>query len=729
MLTAAAGTTREMRTQEGGRDIMRHADILNKLDEIIYVVDMESYELLYLNRAARSLCAGERETLGRKCYKVLQGRDEPCHFCPVDNLRDDVFHCWEYANLKFGRHFLVRDKIVSWRGRKARLEVAVDVTRQQREKECLERRLNIKSTVMKCVRLLEQTSDDEPLTDLLALVADFYMADRAYLAACRPCGERVPQVREWHAPGVPSRGDELRRWCKEGHAAWREARERIVIAGPAGEEDFASVVSPPGVDAFMSVPVEWGDGRGSGARAAVGYLGVDNPRHAFGDTSLLESVAYVVRNWEERRLLRRYLEGLSFTDVLTGLGNRNRYTAALEAVRGAPGSDVGVAFVDINGLKALNDRFGHDYGDRLIVKVARILKTVFEDCVFRTGGDEFVVLCRDMSQMEFSARVERMLALFKAAPDCVVSCGSAWKGELQDVDRLVRYADELMYAEKQAFYKTRVGQRSLHHSSLLEETLLSLKKREFLVQLQPKVRLDSGRLVGVEALVRKRDAGGLIPPDRFIPLLESEFLIRHIDFFVLHTICSLLATWRRAGATLVPVSVNLSRITLMERGIVGKVADVCDCYRVPHSYIDLEITESVDKLSLESLTEISERFREEGFSISLDDFGARYCNMSILTRIRFNSVKIDKSIVDGICRNERARIVTKHSIEICNELENARAVAEGIETQGQLDVLRSLHCHYGQGYLFSPPLDIDVFEARYLSPSAFRVPLPTNSGS
>lgn len=178
-----------------------------------------------------------------------------------------------------------------------------------------------------------------------------------------------------------------------------------------------------------------------------------------------------------------------------------------------------------------------------------------------------------------------------------------------------------------------------------------------------------------------------------------------------------------------PVSVNLSRITLMERGIVGKVADVCDCYRVPHSYIDLEITESVDKLSLESLTEISERFREEGFSISLDDFGARYCNMSILTRIRFNSVKIDKSIVDGICRNERARIVTKHSIEICNELENARAVAEGIETQGQLDVLRSLHCHYGQGYLFSPPLDIDVFEARYLSPSAFRVPLPTNSGS
>ena len=221
---------------------MRHADILNKLDEIIYVVDMESYELLYLNRAARSLCAGERETLGRKCYKVLQGRDEPCHFCPVDNLRDDVFHCWEYANLKFGRHFLVRDKIVSWRGRKARLEVAVDVTRQQREKECLERRLNIKSTVMKCVRLLEQTSDDEPLTDLLALVVDFYMADRAYLAACRPCGERVPQVREWHAPGVPSRGDELRRWCKEGHAAWREARERIVIAGPAGEEDFASVV-------------------------------------------------------------------------------------------------------------------------------------------------------------------------------------------------------------------------------------------------------------------------------------------------------------------------------------------------------------------------------------------------------------------------------------------------------------------------------------------------------
>ena len=90
---------------------MRHADILNKLDEIIYVVDMESYELLYLNRAARSLCAGERETLGRKCYKVLQGRDEPCHFCPVDNLRDDVFHCWEYANLKLAAISLFETKL------------------------------------------------------------------------------------------------------------------------------------------------------------------------------------------------------------------------------------------------------------------------------------------------------------------------------------------------------------------------------------------------------------------------------------------------------------------------------------------------------------------------------------------------------------------------------------------------------------------------------------------
>lgn len=710
---------------------MRHADILNELDEIIYVVDMDSYELLFLNRAAYGLCAEEKEPLGRKCHVVLQGRDEPCNFCPVEALRTDAFHSWEYANLKFGRHFLVRDKIVAWNGHRARLEVAIDITNQQREKMKLERRLNVESTVVECIRLLEQTPGDAPLTGLMGLLADFYMADRAYIVASRSGAGCEPEVHEWHAAGVPSRYDEFTRQVISRHAAWTDAKERIVVAasapfsppvdGPASAvlTSAAPAVSlPPGVEALMSVPVEWGDGHSARPPATLGCIGVDNPRRAFGDTSLLESVAYFVRNWEERRLLTRYLERLSFTDFLTGLSNRNRYTAELAAIRSASARDVGVVFVDINGLKALNDGFGHDYGDRIIVKVARILQNIFGDGVFRTGGDEFVVLCRDVPQKDFAARADRMLNAFAEARDCVVSCGMAWRGDLKDIDQLVRYADELMYVEKQAFYKSRVGRKSLHHPSLLEETLLSLKNREFMVQLQPKVCLDSGRLVGAEALVRKRGAKGLVPPDTFIPLLESEFLIRHVDFFVLHSMCELQGKWMRAGVDMFPLSVNLSRVTLMEHGIVDKVAEVCDRYRVPHGCIDIEITESVDKLSLESLTEISERFKEKGFSISLDDFGARYCNMSILTRIHFNSVKIDKSIVEDICRDKRARIVTKHSIEICNEFEDVHAVAEGIEVPGQLEVLRELHCHYGQGYLFSRPLDIDAFEAQYVLPFA-----------
>lgn len=703
---------------------MHHADILNELNEIIYVVDMETYDLLFLNRAAYGLCAGEREPLGRKCHKVLQGRDEPCHFCPVDALSAESFHSWEYTNLKFGRHFLVRDKIVNWNGRRARLEVAIDITSQQREKMLLQRRLNVESTVVECIRVLENTPDDAPLTDLMGLVAGFYMADRAYIVACRTRVGCAPEVHEWRAAGVPSRCDGLRRACSQEGARYAMSR-RVVAAAPAegtGSGRPPAEPLPPGVEAVMSVPVEWGNGHCAGPAVAAGCIGVDNPRHAFGDTSLLESVAYFVRNWEERRHLKHYLEDLSFTDALTGLGNRNRYTAELDRFRDEAARNVGAVFVDINGLKAVNDGFGHDYGDRVIVKVAHILKNLFGDRVFRTGGDEFVVLCRDTPQAEFSARADRMLDAFTAARDCVVSCGVAWKGEPKDIDQLVRYADELMYVEKQAYYKSRLGRKSLHHSSLLEETLLSLKNREFMVQLQPKVCLQTGRLAGAEALVRKRNARGLIPPDSFIPLLESEFLIRHIDFFVLHTMCGVLDKWTRAGAEMFPVSVNLSRVTLMEHGIVDKVAEVCDRYRVPHRYIDIEITESMDKLSLESLTEISERFRDRNFSISLDDFGAKYCNMSILTRIHFDSVKIDKSIVDGICRDERARIVTKHSIEICNELEGVRAVAEGIEARAQLEMLRSLNCHYGQGYLFSRPLDIDDFESRYVLPFAAGAP-------
>lgn len=683
--------------------------ILDEFEDIIYVADLETYELLFLNKAAQKVFASGLSA-GGKCYEILQDKDTPCEFCTNHLLTRDAFYCWEYTNLKFGRHFLVKDKMILWEGRKARLQVAIDITTKEKEKDKIQRELNVESTIVDCIRILDRAETQQEAIDrILEVVGRFYMADRCYLLPLG--GSDARQAHEWCARGVKRTGG-FRTSFLAGAEPWKSLfleKGELVVESLAKilAENALPIPPVPGLEAFMVVPVA------NGGQISDG-LGVDNPRAFLGETSLLRSMAYFIETYVEKQHIRNYLEELSYTDTLTRLGNRNKYITALQRMKDDPPGDFGVIFIDVNGLKAANDAYGHDYGDRIIVRVADVLRDIFTDMIFRTGGDEYVVICNGMGRQAFSARVEDMRAAFSKEPDCDVSCGVVWKSGVEDIDALIRYADELMYVEKQSYYKSNLGKRSLHHSSLLEETLQSLEHGEFIMYLQPKVSLGSGSLCGAEALIRKKGKNHeLVQPDSFVPLLESELLIRHVDFFVLHEACKLLKAWSRQGIPLLPLSVNLSRVTLMEHNIVESIAAVCDMYGVPHELIDIEITESVGKLSIESLVEVTNNLSGSNFTISLDDFGSQYCNMDVLTNIKFNYLKLDRSIISILDRNLRSSIITKYFIEMCMEMDNVHSVAEGIETRRQLDILRMYHCDYGQGYFFSRPLDVTSFERLY----------------
>lgn len=224
------------------------------------------------------------------------------------------------------------------------------------------------------------------------------------------------------------------------------------------------------------------------------------------------------------------------------------------------------------------------------------------------------------------------------------------------------------------------------------------------------------KVYGAEALVRRQDATGkLIMPSRFIPLLEEENIIRHIDLFVLENVCRLLSEWKNKGYELIPVSVNLSRITLMEDGIVETLVAICDRYGVSHALIDIEVTESISKMETSTLISLSKAIKSAGFTLSLDDFGSQYSDFAILTLVDFDMIKIDKQLIDQIVNNEKSRILLKHSINICREMNAVSSLAEGIESEKQHLLLKEFNCNYGQGYYYGRPVDVETFEKTFMS--------------
>lgn len=370
---------------------------------------------------------------------------------------------------------------------------------------------------------------------------------------------------------------------------------------------------------------------------------------------------------------------------------------------------LGVIYIDINGMKKINDSNGHEYGDQVIKKVADILKLHVECEAYRVGGDEFTVLCPNMDKQDFQALTEKLIQDFDKNKEYDVSIGHTWNEGNVSADEEILKADDLMYAEKQRYYHAILQGDRMARAGIATELLRDIADHRFEVHYQPQICLKTGRIIGAEALVRKRSKrGNLILPDRFIPHYERERVICHLDLFVFQTVCADWQNWKKQGIE-THISSNFSRVTLMASDIVGQIKQICQEYGVPAEKITIEVTESISKLNPQQLIDLMNQIAAEGFSVSLDDFGSKYSNLSILTTLDFNEIKFDKSLVDKLSSDAKSRIVMKNTMQICRELPMTRSLAEGIETVEQLNLLHQYHCDHGQGYYFARPMNAESF--------------------
>lgn len=254
-------------------------------------------------------------------------------------------------------------------------------------------------------------------------------------------------------------------------------------------------------------------------------------------------------------------------------------------------------------------------------------------------------------------------------------------------------------------------------AQLKQKLTAEIKNGTFTVLLQPKINLQTGKVSGAEALVRKLDpCGEIISPGMFIPLYEKQGIVQAVDYHVLETVCKTMEGWKAANIAFPTISTNFSRITIVDENFVENICKICRRYEVSPKMIDVEITERVSEIDLQVLIALVKRLHRLGFYVSLDDFGTAYSNLITLASIDFDTIKIDKSIVDHVVTNAKARIIVEHVIQIGKALDQTELVAEGIETDEQFQVLKQLHCDAGQGYYFSKPVSISEFCHRYLHP-------------
>ena len=428
---------------------------------------------------------------------------------------------------------------------------------------------------------------------------------------------------------------------------------------------------------------------------------------------VLESSRIQRQRLLENQRLALELQQLSFADSLTGLYNRDKCMQDLRDLENDLPSTLGMILLDVNGLSKINETHGLQYGDQVLQRIAQLIQRQFSDRLYRLGADEFLVICLDLSMEDFQRTVLHMRAALDTEQICDVSIGVSWAdGSTIDINELRIQAQEMCVAEKQSYYHQTLRNGSpAPRTGFTGEVLREIEAGLFTVYYQPQVDLASGRVVGAEALVRKfAEDGSLIAPGKFVPFYEVSGVISHVDLFVLRRSCEALRCWKAEGFDL-RISVNFSRTTLLEPNIVDVISTICTQEGVPPSSINIEVTESISKMNHDQLQMLIFALKERGFSISLDDFGSQYSNLSILAAMDFDEIKFDRSLIATLEKNKKSRLVVANSLQLCREMEGTTTLAEGIETKGQLDLLVSYQCSYGQGYYFSRPLPRQQFES------------------
>jgi diguanylate cyclase (GGDEF)-like protein/PAS domain S-box-containing protein len=438
------------------------------------------------------------------------------------------------------------------------------------------------------------------------------------------------------------------------------------------------------------------------------------------------------RDITDRKTAEERVQYLAYYDALTGLANRtllqDRLAKALAGARRRK-DKVAILFVDLDGFKIINDSLGHSVGDLLLQEVAERLKKWAreQDTVARLGGDEFLIMLTHVKDAADAAvAAERLMDAMTAeflvqGRSLSIGCSvgiSIFPEHGADGETLIKNADAAMYSAKEngrnrfQFFTDDMNAEVVERLTLENSLRLALDRRELFLMYQPQMDIASGRITGLEALLRwQHPELGLVPPDKFIRIAENSGLILPIGEWVLRTACSQARTWQDQGLPAVTMAVNVSAIQFRQEGFCELIGKVLEETGLAPQYLELELTESLLLANADVNLSVVRELKAMGLTLAIDDFGTGYSSFSYLRQFRVSKLKIDRVFIRDVALNPDDATITTAIISMAKSL-RLKVIAEGVENEAQMSFLRAHQCDEIQGYYFSKPLSVDKVAAK-----------------
>jgi diguanylate cyclase (GGDEF)-like protein/PAS domain S-box-containing protein len=429
----------------------------------------------------------------------------------------------------------------------------------------------------------------------------------------------------------------------------------------------------------------------------------------------------------DRKAAEKRVQFLAYYDALTGLPNRtllqDRLIKALASARRQK-NKVALLFLDLDRFKIINDSLGHSVGDLVLQQVAERLKkwSREQDTVARVGGDEFLIVLTAVKEpADAAVAAERLMnamtAEFVAQGHSLgVGCSigiSIFPEHGAEGETLIKNADAAMYSAKETgcnnfqFFTKDMNAQAVERLALENGLRLALAQKELFLMYQPQIEIATGRITGLEALLRwQHPELGLVPPDKFIRIAENSGLIMPIGEWVLRTACSQARKWQDEGLLAVPVAVNVSAVQFRQTGFCELIGRVLSETGLAPQYLELELTESLLLSNADTMFSVLQDLRAMGLKLAIDDFGTGYSSLSYLRQFPVGKLKIDRSFIRDILVNPDDAAIATAIIGMAKSL-NLKVIAEGVEDEAQMSFLRARQCDEIQGYYFSKPLAVD----------------------
>lgn len=383
-------------------------------------------------------------------------------------------------------------------------------------------------------------------------------------------------------------------------------------------------------------------------------------------------------------------------------------------------------YVNLKNFKCINSQFGNKSGDKVIREYADIVRQLVnkDEMVARLGGDNFTLLIKKERRDEILGFLSDVkITLHSELGDRVISVPSrVGVYDIKEKDHMpvvMNYISAAISSAKHSPTKNviefnqEIMQRLTSQQQVTAGFPDAIKNREFIVYYQPKVDLKTNEMCGCEALVRWNKDGRIIPPGEFISVLEQDGSICTLDFYMLDSVCQDIKRWKEQGLEPVTVSVNFSKIHLHNPNIAEDILGIINKYEIENRYIEIELTEMSDYNDYDAFKKLVTKMKDSGVMTSIDDFGTGYSSLNLLTDFMFDIVKLDKSFIDNIIKNNSAtdEIVVRNIVKMLKELD-MKAIAEGVETTEQARFLKDIDCNVVQGFLYDKPLPPEEFEKR-----------------